>query len=53
VVAVLLIKFGPLRSSSRLSPAITELEDQGFVSEMKHGRKTIIVIHEESARGAH
>lgn len=47
------LKFGPLRSSSRLSPAITELEDQGFVSEMKHGRKTIIVIHEESARGAH
>jgi len=40
---------GPLRSSSRLSLAITELEDQGFVSEMKHGRKTIIVIHKESA----
>jgi putative DNA primase/helicase len=45
------LQFGPLRSSSRLSPAITELEDQGVVTEMKHGRRTIIVIHKESAYG--
>ena len=47
------LRHGPLRKSIRLQAALAELEAQGFLNQLTHGRKVVIAVNPRAVNGAH
>ena len=47
------LQHGPLRKSARLQAALAELEAQGFLNQLMHGRKVVIAVNLGASNGAH